>query len=441
MDNITIKLQEFLDGSLPGEEEAELLHRLSVSPERRDLLRSYMKQQAVFANDRAAIAVPYEAEQKLWAALAAMPSATAPFVSEVATSTATVAASSIFLKVASVALVSIVIGFATGYFIGNRPSADSNLVAVVPNSIPTNQPVSTVGTTSNRHSSDVAGTSNVLIGRVSSRAHATASTRQFPEAPLSDRIDMPAASFVDIADHDVAADASGIASIPSAMAFVPGASFVRDPNSSSANRPSIGDLNGDTHKRGPRFTDFLELSVHEGIGKQFPNSGATNVSIPIVTNTDVTMKFMIAHSFWVGAGIGLANITQKNLYEAPIAPNSTTHQIYWNYEHRNTAWFGLLAEFREPISEHFTIAANGGVAASSLGPIFSAEAGIRYAATESVGALAGLRLTRATSNVQAQHDRLTSPGGGTPGLSDTPGSTDDPAMINLELSTGIYFQF
>src|ERR1043165_8140481 len=80
MENVTIQLQEFLDGSLTHEAEAELLHRLSVSPERREMLRSYMKQQAIISSDRAAISVPYAAEQKLWAALATMPQAFEPIV-------------------------------------------------------------------------------------------------------------------------------------------------------------------------------------------------------------------------------------------------------------------------------------------------------------------------------------------------------------------------
>jgi hypothetical protein len=403
-----------------------------------------MKQQAVFANDRAAIAVPYEAEQKLWAALAAMPPAAAPIVSGVTNTAAPVATSSVFLKVASVALVSIVVGFATGYFFGNQPGANTTL-APASSSIAVATPTTSSATAdvaSSVRNSDVrsAHAHTGSIEQSSAQSHVLATNRHFPEAPLSQGLDLHA-SYFQVADPVSIASNESDRLIPSASALVPGTSFVRDPNNPGASRPSIWDLNPEPPKRGPRFSDYLELSIHEGIGKQFPNSSATNVSIPIVTNTDVTMKFMIAHSFWVGAGVGLANVTYKNLYEAASAPNSPTHQIYWNYEHRNTAWFGLLAEYRQPISERFTVAINGGVAASSVGPIISTEAGIRYAATDYVGALAGVRLTRSTSNVQSQHDALTSPSTGTPGLVDSPGSLNDPSMLNLEISTGIYFQF
>src|SRR5438309_5797386 len=75
------RILDFLDGSLPPDDEAELLHTLSVSPEKRDLLRSFMKQDALLAGDRASLAIPYRAEQGLWAKLdAVMPSVPARIV-------------------------------------------------------------------------------------------------------------------------------------------------------------------------------------------------------------------------------------------------------------------------------------------------------------------------------------------------------------------------
>jgi hypothetical protein len=444
MDNITIKLQEFLDGSLPPEEEAELLHRLSVSPERRDLLRSYMKQQAVLNNDRATIAVPYEAEQKLWAALAVLPPAAAPIVSNIGTGAATaVATSSVFVKIASVALMSIVIGFASGYFIGNRPATDVAVTQVLPTPSVSNSIASVTLDPSSPVSVHEIG-SNRAVDHRNAIMSTLGSSRRFTEAPLSDRIEMPSAFMANNEersnDEMKSVNLEERISIPRADAFVPGVSFIRDPNAQPVDRPSIGELSGKP-KRGARFTDYLELSIHEGIGKQFPNSEATNVSIPIVTNTDITMKFMIAPSFWVGAGFGLANMTHKNVYETMDAQTAGS-KVAWNYEHRNTAWFGLLAEYRQPISSHLALTANGGIAASSLGPILSTELGMRYEVTESVGALAGVRMSRATSNVQAQYDALAKPQPGTPGLGNTdPSLMLDPSMINLEISTGIYFRF
>lgn len=440
MDNVTIKLQEFLDGSLPPEEEAELLHRLSVSPERRNLLRSYMKQQAILSTDRAAIAVPYEAEQKLWAALAALPPAAAPLVSEIGAGSAAVATSSVFMKIASVALVSIVIGFATGFFVGNHPS-ESQRVALV-SSTPSASGSTLASINPETASAAITNSSTHSRSSVGYRAplvRMTQPTRQFPEAPLADQFDMPTAFVVDRpAPPVISADIAQ--TVPIADALVPGASFVRDPNESRTAVPNLGELTLQP-RRAPKFTDRLELSIHEGIGKQFPNTAATNVSIPIVTNTDVMMKFMITPSFWVGAGFGLANVTQKQLQIDAASSIAVSDTISSNLAHQTTAWFGLVGEFRQPISSHFTIAANGGVAASSFGPILSAELGLRYEVSESVGALVGLRGTRATSNVATQFSQLTGPRANSHGLVWDSAVKDDPSMLNLEISTGIYFRF
>ena len=45
------RILDFLDGSLPADDEAELLHRLSVSPEKRGLLRDFMEQRALIARE------------------------------------------------------------------------------------------------------------------------------------------------------------------------------------------------------------------------------------------------------------------------------------------------------------------------------------------------------------------------------------------------------
>src|SRR5579872_6839138 len=61
------RILDFLDGSLPAEDEAELLHTLSVSPEKRDVLRDFMEQRSLFTRDSKTLSVPYAAEQRLWA--------------------------------------------------------------------------------------------------------------------------------------------------------------------------------------------------------------------------------------------------------------------------------------------------------------------------------------------------------------------------------------
>src|SRR5688572_27620503 len=106
----------FLDGSITGEEEAELLHRLSVSPERRDKLRSYMKQQEFIDRDRDAITVPYAAEQKLWATLnTMMPVAQTAATSAVVTQVATKPRAIGWVAMGAVAVMSLLVGFGSGF--------------------------------------------------------------------------------------------------------------------------------------------------------------------------------------------------------------------------------------------------------------------------------------------------------------------------------------
>ena len=61
------RILDFLDGSLPADDEAELLHTLSVSPEQRTMLRGFIEQRTLLARDAKSLSVPYAAEQRLWA--------------------------------------------------------------------------------------------------------------------------------------------------------------------------------------------------------------------------------------------------------------------------------------------------------------------------------------------------------------------------------------
>ena len=53
------RILDFLDGTLPADDEAELLHTLSVSPEKRNMLREFMQQRAVLSRDAKSLATSY----------------------------------------------------------------------------------------------------------------------------------------------------------------------------------------------------------------------------------------------------------------------------------------------------------------------------------------------------------------------------------------------
>jgi hypothetical protein len=156
--------------------------------------------------------------------------------------------------------------------------------------------------------------------------------------------------------------------------------MIREPNSAPTTRTHFWDDNDRPVRREPSILDRLELSVHEGLGKEFPNSAATNISMPYFTNSDVTVKYMIVPELWIGMGAGYANMNQKHLKVSAAHPNDplSDQVVDYDYVHEKTGWGGALVEYRLPISSRTTLALNTGVAASSLGAIYSGELGARY---------------------------------------------------------------
>src|ERR1041385_3186411 len=117
------RILDFMDGTLAPDDEAELLHTLSVSPEKRYMLRDFMQQRALFARDREAMAIPYEAEQSLWAKVdAILPIApvieTAPIaVQHVGFMTRLMSGAS-----AAVGAAGLLVGLGIGYFAAFQPA-------------------------------------------------------------------------------------------------------------------------------------------------------------------------------------------------------------------------------------------------------------------------------------------------------------------------------
>lgn len=75
---ITNDIQELLDGSLSDGESAELLHALSVSPERRAEFRQFMSLKGELGRDRQGSALTPEEDAKAWRGIAAMVGGASP---------------------------------------------------------------------------------------------------------------------------------------------------------------------------------------------------------------------------------------------------------------------------------------------------------------------------------------------------------------------------
>jgi hypothetical protein len=437
MENISTTLQEFLDGSLPAEDEAELLHRLSVSPERRDLLRSFMKQQAVIGIDRATIAVPYKAEQKLWAALAEMPPFTAPVMESAPAVVRTGAvATSAFFKITATAVVAVTIGFLSGYFFGGNTSTQfattgehSNSIALNSSALVASQQ-NTIATVTHRREKIILRSSASGAGRISAVS----------EAPLNTN-----AGFFAKADISAARETKPEQAINTTITetpiIQPSPAMIREPNGTQIARPHFWDEGEKPTRREPSLLDRLELAIHEGLGKEFPNSAATNVSMPYFTNSDITLKYMILPELWIGMGAGYANMNQKHLTVSLAHPNDPTagEQVDYEYVHEKTGWAGGMMEYRIPIASRTTLSFNAGVAASSLGAIYSSEVGARFEVSDQVGVISGIRVAEVGSNAAKQLADIRNSGTGKLGIVN--GADTETPNYNVELSTGIYFRF
>ncbi|HET9135383.1 MAG TPA: hypothetical protein VFO76_02005 [Candidatus Kapabacteria bacterium] len=447
MENVTIQLQEFLDGSLTHEAEAELLHRLSVSPERRDILRSYMKQQAIISSDRAAISVPYAAEQKLWAALATMPPAFEPIVASIpsaVTTSSTVVTGFTAFRTAMVASLALIIGLVSGYVIWHT-TEPVQVAAPIQKTIES-VPASTIAavTTTDRpiRNNSIQNNTMPATSRTSNKmvVHASAPVRTTDEsfeAPLP-QLDMTSTQMPE--DLSIASKQSN-PSIPQAAYFLPASVQIREPGMQNA-RTNIN-VAEPTESHRSSFLERFDFSIQESIGKQFPNNDATNTSMPIITNSNVSVKYMLTPSFWIGASVGSSNVTQKVLAWSVKDYNATSliYEATADLKHMQTTWYGGLLEYRMPISSKVAFAANLGAAATSLGPIYySSELGLRFDVTGDVGVNTALRVTAIQSGVQAQYKALTNNRPQNAGRSDAV-SLNDPFNTNYELSTGIYFHF
>ncbi|HYM33815.1 MAG TPA: hypothetical protein VET48_00395, partial [Steroidobacteraceae bacterium] len=411
----------------------------------RELLRSYIKQQAVISADRAAITVPYNTEQKLWGALAEMP----PFTAPVAESVSTLArggavATSVFIKIASTAVVAIVLGFVGGYFFGNRSANESVVLQPSVNSSSNNFGTTQSASSLAANGSEIKNNSGIVPGNRMHRSkmQQTATTNlALSEAPLTNEPEQQVHALVN-SDLTVAESAVSFASVPETPVSLPNAhSMVRDPNNAQVNRPRFWNTDEIPPHRDPSILDRLEFSTHVGIGKQFPNSAATNISMPYFTNSDVTAKYMIVPQLWIGAATGYANMNQKHLKVSLIHPNdpSAGQQVDFDYVHEKTGWIGGVMEYRLPVSSRMMIALDGGIAASGLGAIYSSELGARYEVTDHVGVLGGIRISEVGSNAAKQLADIRNSGTGKLGIIN--GADAETPNYNVEFSTGFYFRF
>ncbi|MDP4229613.1 MAG: hypothetical protein Q8916_04315 [Bacteroidota bacterium] len=457
------ELLQFLDGTLAPDREAELLHRLSVSPERRELLRSYFKQQELFQRDRNSIAVPYAAEQKLWAQLGemmppVMQNAAAPsaaILESAATTSRTGLFSSAF-SVASVAVICLLIGLGAGFFAGKNSNSSN---AIAENGMarstaltPTAQmPAAIAGNTeSNSATTQTLRNSSAKHHSPFNAAHLT--SMQNSGAPLVSEISAEASSNVANGDLEVSnakpepvnafADISSVT--PKLIAQPKDLASIGEQDRFHALTPF------DREESNPQksFIQKWEFYFNEGIGKQFPNNSATNVSMPVVTNSSVSALFQpfanetsFISKVWGGATFGTANVTMKKfrIAQKDALDPKKGYEMVADLVHVQTTYGGALLQYRIPAWKKLALTITGTAAGSSAGMILGGEIGAHYDATSDVGISVGLRGTHLSYNIDAEQQQVIAQGVSSFGIPAATQTTQP--SYNFEINSGIYFHF
>ena len=440
------ELLQFLDGSLHPEQEAELLHRLSVSPERREMLRSFINQQSLFQRDRNVIAVPFAAEQKLWARLGqimpvAVQNAAAPTAAVVETAVATASRTGIFSSVYSVAslvVLCLLIGLGSGFFVGKNSTNESG--ATFDRAI--NAPVLNFANSIDHHlfsKSDISFRTNSHRFHISGAPHTI---------DLSSNIDQPSIKnsiTTTSAPDDVMSTNSALPQVSKVLPMELAASALlngdlRDPASFRERSPFSSQESSPTKN----FIQRFEFYFNEGIGKQFPNNTATNVSMPVVTNSSIAAYYQPLSSIpnlWIGATFGTANVTEKKFSIGQTDPLVANSQLEMKADliHVQTSYIGGMLQYRIPISHKVAITTTATAASASLGLIYGGEVGIHYDATNDVGLVLGLRGTHFSYNPDAEQKQVIAQG--IKDFGEPAAVKSNQPSYNVEISSGIYFHF
>lgn len=429
----------FLDGSITGEEEAELLHRLSVSPERRDKLRSYMKQQEFIDRDRNAITVPYGAEQKLWATLnTMMPAAQTAATSAVITQVASKPRATSWVVMGAVAVMSLLIGFGSGFFAGNQTSEvtlaprseiilQAPLAAQNSNAGPEN--TNTIENTTNTNTTQIHNNTRSEAPLNTSTQNGNVSDIREQATPaISDNNDVDVAELQTVSNVRTLRESDitvNVITMNESLGGIEKSPFSRESYSEKS------------------FLQRWEFAITENFGKQYPDNGATVVSFPIVTNSSFGVYFQPFErtNLWVGAGVGSMNISKEHLAIKETPGVGGDKHIGTTLSHVQTEWFGGSLQYRFPVFSSFNLTTSLGLSGSGEGVMASAELGTRFDVTSQVGISLGMRLTNLSYDLQNEKNEMVQNGVDLDGLGWSKSLDATFNSQNVDAVLGIYFHF
>lgn len=422
------RLLDFMDGTLPPDDEAELLHGLSVSPEKRFALRSFMKQESLLVRDKSAISVPYDAEQMLWARVDAI----LPLPQAAATSTGVGFLTRMMTTAsATVGAVGLIVGLSTGYFAAssNAPSVNAPSVAitqrvsapVVAEQTPT---VSSASTTLSFGEKPISVTSHAA-------ASALSSSSEQPVQHLASLLAVPTPESAAQPSEPLLASAQPMAVEPVALRNI-GDNIIM---------PQLHNTRIAPQKKS--LIERFEFTVNESFGRQFTTPMPIDVTMPILTNSSVGTYFQLlpnSNFIWVGATVGQSNVLQKSLSVQagnPIDPlqNVLTADVV----HTPQSYAAALVQLRFPAFETAELTFSGGYGLATLGQMMIAELGVHYDVTREVGLNLGLRTMRFSYDLTSQRDALINGQSGT--LVVPNGVATATPSFNTEINSGLFFHF
>lgn len=430
---INERILDFLDGSLSHEEEAELLHSLSVSPEKRNVLRGFMNQGALVARDKQTITVPYMAEQMLWqrmaAVLPAVPMAAAPATVEEMAQPA-IGTIGIFSRLfhstsTAIAAATLIVGLGVGYLLGTNTTETTQRISQ------STSPAATTPATTASIAPEVRYITKYI--RVPQPSASSATSSDLAEVSNTSSVNDPAASGN--------LDEAGGQSIRTIAPHSTDAPVLFAVGGEHGIPPYLHEARG-YGERPKTLLERFEFGVMENFGREYPNTLATNSSLPIITNSAVTTFFQISPNstkYWAGAAFGTANFAKKTLYTRagnPFDPMQTV--LVADTVHSQSSYVAAYLQYRVPaFVGDLTFTAGYGLA--TLGQMLSGEVGMHYDISREVGLQFALRGTQFYYSLGAEREAAVKAGSGS--LVIPKGIDQATPSFNLDLGTGLYFHF
>jgi hypothetical protein len=205
---------------------------------------------------------------------------------------------------------------------------------------------------------------------------------------------------------------------------------------------SMPDVRGEAPEKS--VLERFEFSFNESFGRQFPNTEATNTTLPLITNSAVSVYFQVlprSEKLWFGASLGTANVTRKTLTTTNQAnsPDPTEEEVVGEYIHVQTNWMGGFLQYRIPVSASWDLTTTAGYGFATAGQMAIGEIGAHVDVTKDVGFTVGLRGTRLSYDLKGEMTELMDNRKGS--LSVPRGVTDATPSYNLEVATGLFFHF